>query len=142
MYSRLQQFETCFTTFTGQDFFVVLFYMALAFVVAVIFFVANELLNYNLTNLVPHTVDQAREHHNRLKDRIGSARTNRSPAFDYDFGDKLLLAVTLCLDDADRKVARAPSHIKSYKEAWKDVKLALRQLREVEALFDYVPNED
>jgi hypothetical protein len=138
MHSHFEQIELWFMSL---DVFTVLLSMALAIFVAVGYFVVTELLNYNLTNLVPYSIKQARERHDRLKDRVASARANLSPEFAYDWGDKLLNAATLCLDDADRKVARAPSHIKSYKVAWKDVKLAVSQLGAVEALFTYIPNE-
>jgi hypothetical protein len=135
------QFELWISTFTGRDFFLVLFYTVLAVVAVISWFVATELLNSNLTLWVVKTSKQARESHDKLKDRLAAARKDSSPAFDYDYGDRLLYAVTLCLDDADRKVARAPSHIASYWAARKDVKLALCQLGYVEKLFTYVPSE-
>jgi hypothetical protein len=124
-----------------EDFFVILFWAMIAFIFCVILFVATELRNYDLKRTVTACTKQARERHNRLKDRIASARAAGFPAFDYNWGDRLLNGVTLCLDDADRKVERAPSHIKSYKTAWKDVKLAGSQLDDVEELFSYVPSE-
>jgi hypothetical protein len=106
---------------------IIYFWIAAGICVAVIWFVASETRNYNLTHSVPLRIREGRErvvdlrNRNEAAEETGDTIPNR----------RAIRGAELCTEEAQHAIDLEPTNIRSWHSASRFVKRAERQLNAV-----------